>query len=175
MPFCCECEECRKINEREGSEAGTNIWFVNKLAESIEKDYPQVLLHTFAYRFTKTAPKYLKPKDNVIVRLCNIECDWSRPFEDLAKDESSATHDFLKNISEWSKITKRLYVWDYAVNFHNYPLPFPNIYQMAANIKMFAEKGVSGLLEQGNYSFGGGAALDELKVYLAARLMWESS
>lgn len=173
VPLCCECEECRKINEREGSEAGTNIWFVNKLAESIEKDYPHVLLHTFAYRFTKTAPKYLKPKDNVIVRLCNIECDWSRPFEDLAKDESSATHDFLKNIEEWSKIAKRLYVWDYAVNFHNYPLPFPNIYQMAANIKMFAEKGVSGLLEQGNYSFGGGAALDELKVYLAARLMWD--
>ena len=172
VDVCCQCSSCRKINDTEGSLSGTNVYFVNKLADSIKEDYPQILLHTFAYRFSRIAPKNLQPKDNVIIRLCNIECDWSKPFEVLAEDEKSPVYEFLQNIKEWGKITDHLYVWDYAVNFHNYLLPFPNLYQMAENIRYLARHGVNGLLEQGNYTHCGGAALDELKVYLISKLLW---
>ena len=172
VDVCCQCENCKKVNDREQSLSGTNINFVNKIAESIRADYPEVLIHTFAYRFSRKAPKYLIPNDNVIVRLCNIECDWSQPFEELANNGNNPANEFLQNVKEWGNITKHLYVWDYAVNFHNYLLPFPNLYQMAKNIKLLAKSGVNGLMEQGNYTYCGGASLDELKVYLISKLLW---
>lgn len=168
----CSCPECRVVNGAEESPAGTNIRFVNKIAEAAEKEFPGVLIHTFAYRFSRRAPKHIRPRENVIVRLCNIECGWSRPLRELAENGDETAANFLQDLRDWSKICNRLYIWDYAVNFHNYLLPFPNIYSMAENIKFFAECGVKGVFEQGNYAFGGGAALDDLKAYTAAKLLW---
>ena len=168
----CQCDKCKKIYEEQGSASAIYLTFVNKLIDSIKDEFPNVLIHTFAYRHTRVAPKNLVPNDRVIVRLCNIECDWSRPFTELAKDQSSATYEFVNNLKEWGKITKRLYVWDYAVNFWNYLLPFPTLYQMAENIKFMHKMGVVGMMQQGNYTYNGGAALDELKSYLVARLTW---
>jgi hypothetical protein len=66
-----------------------------------------------------------------------------------------------------------LYVWDYAVNFHNYLQPFPNFYTVAENIRWYKRHGVKGMLQQGNFSYGGGASMDDLKVYLISHLLWD--
>lgn len=169
----CTCPECREIDDREGSPAGTVISFVNKIAENIEKDYPDVLLHTFAYVYSRKAPKHIKPHKNVIVRLCNIECSWSEPISTLAaKNPKSEAAGFLEEIKDWSKICSHLYIWDYSVNFRNYLQPFPNFYSMAENIKLYRDNNVKGVLEQGNFAFGGGSALIDLKAYLIAKLLW---
>ena len=168
----CQCEKCKKIFDEQQSASGIYLTFINKLIESIKPEFPHVLIHTFAYRHTRIAPKSIKPDKDVVIRLCNIECDWSRPFSQLAQDKTCATYEFVNNVKEWGKITKRLYVWDYAVNFWNYLLPFPNIYQMAENIKFLHQNGVVGMMQQGNYTYNGGAALDELKTYLVSRLTW---
>ncbi len=167
----CRCQNCRAIDEKEGSPAATNILFANKIAEEVEKINPNILLHTFAYQYTRIAPKTVKPHPNVIVRLCNIECEWGNSIEDIAdRKPESKTAEFLNNIKEWSKMCDRLYVWDYAVNFSHYLMPFPNFYSMAENIKIYKKYGIKGLLQQGNFSYGGGAALDDLKSYMIARL-----
>lgn len=171
----CRCENCRKIDEYEGSPAGSIITFVNQVAEAVEEKHPDVLIHTFAYQYTRTAPKFVRPRKNIIVRLCNIECEWSEPFEILAgKDPRSQAAAFIKNIADWTAICDRVYIWDYAVNFSNYLQPFPNLYQMAENIKLYKRHGIRGVLQQGNFSYGGGAAMDELKAYLIAKLLWDT-
>ena len=53
----CTCEKCMAIEEEEGSPAGPMIRFVNQLADAIRDEYPDVLLHTFAYQYTLPAPK----------------------------------------------------------------------------------------------------------------------
>ena len=170
----CRCEKCRALDERENSPAGSMITFVNRVAEEVEKVAPDVLIHTFAYQFTRHAPLHVRPRHNVIVRLCNIECEFSEPFEVLAnKTKPNRASDFLKDLSDWTSIHDRVYIWDYAVNFHNYLLPFPNFYQMAENIKLYKKMGVKGVLEQGNFSYGGGAAMDGLKAYLISKLLWD--
>ncbi len=172
----CHCKKCRAIDEKEGSPAATNILFANKIAEEIEKTNPDILLHTFAYQYTRIAPKTVKPRHNVIVRLCNIECEWGRSIEEIAVQKpESKTVEFLNNIREWSAICDRLYIWDYAVNFSHYLMPFPNFYSMAENIKIYKKYGVKGMLQQGNFSYGGGAALDDLKSYMIARLTLDST
>ena len=170
----CQCPECRRIDEEEGSPSGSIIRFVNRIAKEIEREHPQILIHTFAYQYSRVAPRYTKPRDNVIVRLCDIECEWGDSMELLAsRDPNGACAEFLNNVREWSRICKRLYVWDYAVNFHNYLQPFPNFYTVAENIRWYKRHGVKGMLQQGNFSYGGGASMDDLKVYLISHLLWD--
>ncbi len=171
----CRCERCRAIDAEEGSPAGSMIRFVNRVAEAVEAVNPALLIHTFAYQYTRHAPRHVRPRKNVIVRLCNIECEWSEPFEVLAaRDSSSEAAEFVRDIREWTAISDRVYIWDYAVNYANYLQPFPNFYQMAENIRFYRRMGIRGVLEEGNFSYGGGASMDGLKVYLIGRLLWDS-
>lgn len=171
----CRCEHCRAIDEYEGSPAGSMIRFVNRVAEAVEAVDPTLLIHTFAYQYTRRAPKYIRPRGNVIVRLCNIECEWSEPFEVLAaRDPESEAAEFVRNIKDWTALSDRVYIWDYAVNYANYLQPFPNFRQMAQNIRFYRRMGIRGVLEEGNFSYGGGASMDGLKTYLIGRLLWDS-
>ncbi len=172
----CRCENCRAIDETEGSPAGSNITFVNKIAAEIAKTHPDLLIHTFAYQYTRIAPKTVKPMPNVIVRLCNIECEWGDNIESIAKAKpESKTAEFLNNIKEWSEICDRLYIWDYAVNFSHYLMPFPNFKTSAENLKIYKKYNIRGMLQQGNFSYGASPCMDDLKIYLYSRLMRDTS
>ena len=151
------------------------ICFVNRVAEAVEAYDPTLLIHTFAYQYTRHAPKYVRPRKNVIVRLCNIECEWSEPFEALATcDPDCEAAAFLRDVNDWTAISDRVYIWDYAVNYANYLQPFANYYQMAENIRYYKRMGIRGVLMEGNFSYGGGASMDELKSYLISALLWDS-
>lgn len=174
----CQCPKCKAIDEYHKSPSGSVIRFVNRLAESIEKEYPQVLLHTFAYRYSKVAPKNLKVKDNVIVRLCNIECGRAIAFEDaadMASTEKGAkeARDFLQNITDWMTICKRLYVWDYVLNFRHYLMPMLPLGVFAKNLQMYKKFNIQGVLMEGNFSYGGDASMGDLKNYVLAKLLWD--
>ena len=63
----CVCENCKKVDKEEGSQAGTMLRFVNAIADDIKDDYPDVMVDTFAYQYTRKPPKITVPRDNVIV------------------------------------------------------------------------------------------------------------
>ncbi len=169
----CTCPKCREMDEKEESPSGSMIYFVNRIAEEIEKEYPDVLIHTFAYMYSRKAPKLIRPRDNVIVRLCNIECSWDETMREKAeKDSMSYCAEFVQNITDWGKISKHLYIWDYACNFSYYILPFPNYYVLPENLKHYRECKVAGMLQQGNFAYGEATGLNELEAYLCAKLMW---
>ena len=168
----CECENCKKIDDLHGSQSASIIKFVNRLERDIKDEYPNVLLHTFAYQYSRKPPKDLIPNENVIVRLTNIECSWSKSIEEGALENPNGRNaKFLEDLTGWSKIAKRLYIWDYAVNYRNYLLPFPCLRSMYKNIMLYKKIGVKGVLIEGNFSFGGKGYLDELKAYLSSRLL----
>lgn len=172
VKMACECDECKKIDLENNSQSGSIITFVNKLAKEIKKEFPDKLIHTFAYQYSRKTPTNVVPLENVIVRLCNIECSWSKPIEVHAKNNpESESAKFYEDLINWGKITNRLYIWDYAVNFRNYLLPFPNLHTIEQNIALYRKSNVKGVLMQGNFSFGGGGYLDELKSYITARLL----
>ncbi len=175
IKMACECENCKKIDEENNSQSGSIITFVNKLATSLQEEFPNKLIHTFAYQYSRRTPTKVIPHKNIIVRLCNIECSWSKSIEESAKiNPEGRDGKFLNDLINWSKITNHLYIWDYAVNFRNYLLPFPNIRTMAKNIELYKKYNVKGVLMQGNFSYGGKGYLDELKSYVTARLLSDS-
>lgn len=169
----CQCEKCKALEKEEESPAGPVIHFVNKLADLIREDYPHIFLHTFAYQYSLPAPKKVRARDNVIVRICSIDCRYDKPFETLAKENPDGSEaEFVNALNEWKNHAKNLYVWDYAVNFENYLQPFIHFHTLKDNIKFFKKVGVRGVLEQGNFAYGGGASCDDLKSYIISKLLW---
>lgn len=160
----CECENCKAIDEREGSHSGSVLHFVNQVAEAIEAEFPHVAICTLAYQYTRQAPKHIRPRHNVIIRLCSIECCFSHPQEECERNQA-----FVEDIKAWAQICNRIYIWDYITEFGHYISPFPNLYVLQPNIRFFLSYGVKGLFEQGP---GTTSELAELRAYLVSKLLW---
>ncbi|MBN2450749.1 MAG: DUF4838 domain-containing protein [Lentisphaeria bacterium] len=164
----CTCPNCRAIDEREGSPAGSLIAFVNQVAEQVEKEFPDVWIETLAYQYTRTPPRTVRPRHNVVPRLCTIECDFSLPL-DVSPYEQNRK--FVEDIRGWSAITDKLYVWDYTTNFAHYLGPHPNFGCLQGNVRFFHDNHVVGLFEQGAYQ-GRHAEFAELRAWVLAKLLW---
>lgn len=161
----CECAQCQGLDDAEGSHAGSMIAFVNYVAEKIEKDFPQVAVDTLAYQYTRHPPRTLRPRPNVIVRLCSIECNFRDPLD------APANAKFAEDIRGWAKLCDRLYLWDYTTDFAHYVQPHPNWFTLGPNVRFFAANHVKGVFEQGAYQ-GFGAEFAELRAWVLAQLLW---
>jgi hypothetical protein len=164
----CRCKNCAAIEQEEGSPAGLMLRFVNAVAADIEQEFPNVAISTLAYQYTRKPPKITRPRDNVIVQLCSIECSFCKP---LADERNKA---FRDDIIGWAPICKRLYIWDYTTNFRHYVMPHPNLRVLGPNVKFFADHNVKGIFEQGAYQ-SYGSEMAELRAWVLAKLLWDPS
>ena len=163
----CECDYCKAIEAEEGSPAGVLLRFVNAVAENLEADYPDLTVDTLAYKYTRKAPLITKPRENVCVRLCSIECHFNHP---LTTQTCSTCSKFCNDLIEWGKICENIYIWDYTTDFAYYLSFFPNLHVLRENMQLFADNNVRGMFEQGN-SQGPSGEFGELRAYLLAKLM----
>ena len=165
----CVCENCAALAGQYGGQSGLMLWFVNQIADAVAPDYPDVVIDTFAYQYTRHAPTGIAPRNNVCVRLCSIECCFSHALNDPNCKDNVA---FMQDLSDWSKISKRLYVWDYVTNFIQTLGIFPNFGVLRQNIETFRENNVVGLYEEGAY-YGDRCNVEffDLRAYLLSCLM----
>ena len=165
----CHCENCTAIAEQYGGQSGLMIWFVNQIADDIGPDYPDLVVDTFAYQYTRQAPKGIIPRDNVCVRLCSIECCFAHALNDPNCD---ANVKFMQDLEDWSKICNRMYVWDYVTDFSHTLSIFPNFQVLRSNINTFRTHNVVGIYEEGAY-YADPAAIEfyDLRAYLLSVLM----
>lgn len=166
----CQCENCRALDEANGSQAGTMISFVNDIAGRVKAHgYDNVVFDTFAYQYTRKAPTQVVPREDVIVRLCSIECCFGHTLDD-PKCELNA--DFMNDLKEWGKICNRIYIWDYVHNYASTLCVFPNFGVLQRNVQIFYENNVKGVYEEGNYYiFNSDAEFAEMRTYLLSKLM----
>ena len=162
----CTCPRCRAVDEEEGGPAGSLLRFVNAVAADLEADFPNLAVDTLAYQYTRKPPRLVRPRPNVIVRLCSIECSFASPL-DAPKNKA-----FFDDLDGWSRIAGRLYVWDYTTDFSHYIQPHPNYGVLAPNIRLFVAKNVRGVFEQGAYQ-SWGAEMAELRAWVLAKLLWD--
>ena len=165
----CQCENCKAIDDAEGTPMGSLLTFINRIANDIKDDYPGVYVDTLAYRYTRKAPKTIKPADNVIIRLCSIECC----FTHALSDESCAKNkEFKEDIEAWAAICDNLYIWDYTYNAETYFTFFPNFDVLWDNVQFYKNHNVTGVFLEGQQvSVSGEFA--ELRSYLLAKLLWD--
>ena len=157
----CECDDCKKLYEKYGSVSGVYVEMANRIAEK----FPERQISTLAYQFTRQAPRNIVPASNVNIMFCSIECNRSMP---LADDPRSAG--FVKDLSDWSRLTHNIFMWDYVVQFRTYLSPFPNFRTIQPNIQLFRQYGIPMMFQQG--SGGSWSDLTELKQYYISKLLW---
>lgn len=157
----CQCPECRKVNEYEGSPAGCYVRFLNRLAER----FTDKQFSTLAYLFTMHPPKHVKPLPNVNIMLCDIDTKREVPLTD-----NDSGRDFVRALEGWAKISDNIFVWDYGINFDNVVAPFPNFHILKKNIQLFKRNHATMLFEQVNGTLGTDFA--ELRAYMLGKLMW---
>src|SRR5665647_2999747 len=157
----CTCDQCKAIDEYEGSPSGSIIHFLNKLAIR----FPDKEFSTLAYLYSVAPPKHVKPLPNVNIMLCDIDC-----YREVTLTENVSGRTFMKNMEGWSKISNNIFVWDYGINFDNYVSPFPNFHILQTNMQLFKKNNVNMHFSQIGGSFGGD--FSELRSYVVSKLLW---
>ena len=192
----CGCDACTKLVAKYGSYAGGAIIFMNKVGELIEEwmakeenapyrreDFKVIF---FAYNNMTLAPckwdethqKWV-PIDNDVVLRKNVGV-WVAPIDNL-ENQLSVYHPIndegRKNMDAWATMSDSLYYWMYSTNFWNYmymydSLPFYNSdgyqYMAARNCVLLFNQAQAG-------QTGTATAWHNLKAYIDAKLMWDSS
>jgi len=166
--FNCECPKCQEVANREGSQMGPVLQLVNRVAEGAEKEFPDKIVQTLAYQWTRHPPKQMRPRPNVVIMLCSIECCFSHP---MATCDCEANKSFRADLETWAKIAPRLWIWDYTTDFSQYLLPFPNHRVLGPNIKFFAAHNVKGIFEE-DVCDTPQTELASLGGYVMAKCLW---
>ena len=167
----CQCENCKALDEANGSQAGTMLTFANEIARRIKAagDYDNLAIDTFAYQYTRQAPAIVRPREDVIVRLCSIECCFGHTLDDPDCDANTA---FMKDLEDWSKICNRLYIWNYNLNCDESINIYANFGVLQRDVQIFYEHNVKGIYQQGVYYIDqSDGEFGEMKNYLLAKLM----
>ncbi|MDF1799423.1 MAG: DUF4838 domain-containing protein [Planctomycetota bacterium] len=158
----CTCGPCAAIDAAEGTQMGSLLTFVNRLAER----FPDRIVSTLAYQYSRKPPANLRPRENVSIMLCTIEEDRARPIA------TNPTSSFPADLAGWSAISDDIFLWDYEVQFASPVAPFPNLRTLGPNVRWFADAGVKHVFLQGN---GERTEFAELRCYLLAKLAWDPS
>lgn len=167
----CQCENCKALDNENGSQAGTMLTFANEIARRVKATgkYDNIAIDTFAYQHTRKAPTNVVPRDDVIIRLCSIECCFGHTLDNPDCKENA---EFMLDLEDWSKICKRLYIWNYNLNCDESVNIYANFGTLQRNTQIFYEHNVKGIYQQGIFYIAEcDAEFAELKNYLLVKLM----
>jgi len=166
----CRCDKCAAIDKREGSSMGVLLDFVNKVADRVAAVHPNVNVGTLSYFYSRKPPATIKPRSNVEIWLCSIECCQMHALNDPNCPENVM---FMRDLERWRKIADHLSFWTYNVNFYDYLLPYPNLRAIEANVRLLAEFGGEGVFMQ--CSDKSSTEMSDLRCYVISSLLWDPS
>ena len=155
----CQCVHCKALNKKYGDlPSGSMMWFVNKVA----REFPDKVISTLAYWYTRGAPSNIIAEPNVNIMLCNIESTREKPVFDT--DPA-----FTSDLQDWGEMSQDILIWDYNIQFANPVSPFPNLHTIGPNIKFYIKNNVRALFMQAT---GNKGEFGQLRAYLITKLMW---
>ena len=157
----CKCDNCSRIDSIEGGPSGSLIHFLNRIADR----FPDKQISTLAYLYTMNPPKHVKPRKNVNIMLCNIDC-----YREVPMQYNASGRQYLKALDGWSEMSENFFLWDYGINCDGFATPFPNYHIMQPNIRTFRDHNAKMLFNcNGNVR---GGDMTELRCFLVDKLMW---
>jgi len=165
----CQCPACGAVDAREGTPMGSLLSFVNAVADEVAERHPGVQVGTLAYQYSRRPPATLKPRPNVQIQLCSIECCQLHPVSDPACPRNVP---FCRDLEAWGRCCGQIFIWNYNTNFENYLLPMPNLRVIGPNLRTFVASGAKGIFMQAAGD-ALGTEFSDLRNYLISRLLWD--
>ena len=142
----CTCKDCMAIAEMEGSYSATNIDFINWIAKNIAKEYPDVIIRTFAYMYTADPPKTMRTEPNVVIHLAILGSEFGNKYNEydsIRPIEHPVNATTCNLIKEWSRYTDHIRQWQYWKLFPDSPEPLVRIDAVKKDMKFAAENHIS--------------------------------
>ena len=181
----CECETCQALEDHYGTNAASQIYFVNDVAERVEewldteRDGREVQFMLFAYHKSELAPA-VKQQDGTwkavddSVRLRDNVSIWLAPiYENYTISVNHPESSNIRTMFEsWHTVADSYSVWAYNVYFDNYLIPYDSYAALQDLIRYFVSNNTKFLWVQGNWNLHNNTGYDDLKEYLLAKLMW---
>ena len=98
------------VIEEEGSPAAPMLRAVNAVGAAIAAEFPHVIVSTLAYQYSRPPPNRTVPRENVAIRLCDINANFAEPLT------APSNTDFVADLEGWRNITNdgQLHIWSYA-------------------------------------------------------------
>ena len=165
----CTCANCSASDKTEGAMTGRLVSFLNKVAEVVGKEFPDVKISTLAYLGSRTPPKTVRPAKNLAFRLATENHAWAYPWLPVAESQ-----EFKRDIAGWRDLGATVHIWDYAPNFSHYMVPMLNMQAVAQNLRFYVGHGVKGVLLQGGYQ-SPGTENAALRCWVWAKQLWDPS
>ena len=158
----CECQKCKPMIKKYGL-PGMQLLIANKVAELLEKDYPEIRLTTLVYGSASLKIEGITAHPNVVLFLAPIGARYNKIKMLVPLNENS---DVKRELENCFKVSDNVYFWDYL---EATDMPFPGIDQYVKSVRYLADKGVTGYFADVT---NGGASLAPLKKWLYSQLLW---
>ena len=135
----CQCPECSAFVEKAG-QSGLILDCINEIADKVAQEFPDMTLMTLAYRYSEKAPlNNIRPRPNVMVVLCDTASNQATKL-DLPENKF-----FIRYLKDWTNISDKIRIWDYAKIFGGPQFPYPSEYTYADDIRLFKAHNVKQL------------------------------
>ncbi|QBO57204.1 DUF4838 domain-containing protein [Chryseobacterium salivictor] len=159
----CECTACTSKKNK----STQLLEFINRIAQEIEIEYPDVFLETLFYA-DAIEPPTVRPRKNVIVRLALINSEIGHPIDDLRNVNKK------RLIDSWAALSRDFIYWDYALNSHpaGFLMPQPGFRRIGKDLQYLKKAGMEGYFVQSylyNDEFG---FMTDMKTWVLSRLLW---
>lgn len=162
----CQCEMCRKA-EKEMGRGNLLYSFVNTVADKIKEEFPNVMIHTYAYETTVECEP-IKLHDNVTLQYCLRYCRGHT----LTDSECRVNKIVSGILLDVSAKCKELFIYDYLSSEAYTFQPVPDIYRMRENMRFLADCKVKGIYAETDIFCLNSPCMEELRDYLYAKLVW---
>ena len=135
---------------------------LNQVAEAVEKEFPDVLVESLAYQYTRKPPKTIKPRDNVLDSSVHDRVFLHPAVGRRAEPEVRRGH---RRLEQAGQVPVHLGLYDQLQRLSR---AASQPARSRPNVRYFVKHGAIGLFEEGE-----GDDFCELKNWLLMRVMWE--
>lgn len=167
----CQCDACQAVVEREGSESGPLVEYLNDVGEAIAPDHPDIILETLAYNLTQPPPKTVRPRENVLIGWCDVysRSDALRPLS------HPYNRHHYEEITRWGEISRRVGIgddyWTMLSFYRGFPLPWTLAHCLISDLRLFADVGCETYFAEAHYYTDAGKNFINLEFWLAYQLL----
>lgn len=183
--YYCDCEECTKVVEKDGSISATIIRFMNDLddkfqaaltayAEETHTERRNVQLAFFAYHASYNPPTTtveedptLKCNPDITVFIAPIYAKYVNSFYD---EDNRVYADVVR---AWSNYTDNIMAWVYETNYHHYMFPYNTYSSMMDTYYFFKQQGANIIYNEGQRWSENITCFGKLKEYLDSKAQFD--
>lgn len=164
----CECDNCRKLIDKDGSATSLVTHFCNLVTADIRKVYPEAITSFYAYDNYGTPPDHVRPGPGVYPEIVFWTSANSFAANSAHPMFSKANHKYRDGFAAWEKISQAVTAHTYYGHYA-WITPWPMVTQMAQDIpRMAAREKFRGMYSELHLHWG----TQGLNLWLYPKLMW---